>query len=65
MRHLGPDSDLRRRGLSPTGRAGKNATKRTVVAVARKLAVVMHELGVIGEVSEPLREVNRAKAAVA
>ena len=44
---------------------GKNAKKRAVVAVARKLAVLMHKLWVTGEVYEPLREANRAKSAVA
>ena len=36
--HFGPDSDLRRWGLSLMVRGGKNAKKRAVVAVARKLA---------------------------
>jgi transposase len=63
--HFGPDSDLRRWGLSLAARGGKNAKKRAVVAVARKLAVVMHRLWVTGEVYEPLREAKRVKAAVA
>ena len=46
-------------------RGGKNAKKRAVVAVARKLAVLMHKLWVTGEVYEPLREANRVKAAAA
>jgi transposase len=49
----GPDSDLRRWALKRDG--GKNAKKRTVVAVARKLAVLLHRLWVTGEVYEPLR----------
>jgi transposase len=36
-------------------RGGKNAKKRAVVAVARKLAVLLHRLWVSGEVYEPLR----------
>jgi hypothetical protein len=36
-------------------RGGKNAKKRAVVAVARKLAVLLHKLWVRGEVYEPLR----------
>jgi hypothetical protein len=36
-----------------------------VVAVARKLAVLMHKLWVTGEVYEPLREANRVKEAAA
>jgi len=61
--HFGPDSDLRRWGQSLMVRGGKNAKKRAVVAVARKLAVVMHKLWVTGEVYEPLREVNQVKVA--
>lgn len=63
--HFGPDSDLRRWGLSLMVRGGKNAKKRAVVAVARKLAVLMHKLWVTGEVYEPLREANRIKAVAA
>ena len=37
----------------------KNAKKRAKVAVARKLAVLMHRLWVTGEVYEPLRNANR------
>jgi len=33
---------------------GKNAKKRAVVAVARKLAVLLHQLCVTGDVYEPL-----------
>ena len=36
-------------------RGGKNAKKRAIVAVARKLAVLLHRLWVTGEVYEPLR----------
>jgi hypothetical protein len=36
---FGPDTDLRRYGLRLCERGGKNAKKRAVVAVARKLAV--------------------------
>lgn len=63
--HFGPDSDLRRWGLSLMVRGGKNAKKRAIVAVARKLAVLMHKLWVTGEVYEPLREANRTKAVAA
>jgi transposase len=52
---FGPDTDLRRWGLSLASRGGKNAKKRAVVAVARKLAVLMHRLWTTGEVYEPLR----------
>lgn len=51
----GPDTDLRRWGLKLAQRGGKNAKKRALVAVARKLAVLLHRLWVTGEVYEPLR----------
>ncbi len=53
---FGPDTDLRRYGLRLCERGGKNAKKRAAVAVARKLAVLLHCLGVSGEVYEPLRQ---------
>jgi len=49
-----PDTDLRRWGLKLSARGGKNAKKRAIVAVARKLAVLLHRLWVSGEVYEPL-----------
>ncbi len=49
------DSDLRRWGLSLAARGKKNAKKRAGVAVARKLAVLLHRLWVTGSVYEPLR----------
>lgn len=52
---FGPDTDLRRWGLKLCERGGRNAKKRAVVAVARKLAVLLHRLWVTGEVYEPLR----------
>src|SRR5215831_5957291 len=52
---FGEDSDLRRWGGKLAERGGKNAKKRAVVAVARKLAVLLHRLWVSGEVYEPLR----------
>ena len=50
---FGPDCDLRRWGLKLAQRGGKNAKKRAVVAVARKLAVLLHHLWVTGEVYDP------------
>lgn len=41
---FGPPSDLRRYGEALMQRGGKNAKKRAVVAVARKLAVLLHHL---------------------
>lgn len=51
---FGKDSDLRRWGLELAKRGSKNAKKRAKVAVARKLAVLMHRLWVTGEAYEPL-----------
>jgi len=59
---FGPDTDLRRWGLALAERGGKNAKKRAVVAVARKLAVLLHRLWITGEVYEPLRNSNRKEA---
>jgi hypothetical protein len=53
---FGPDSDLRRYGLRLCERGGKNAKKRAVVAVARKLAVLLHHLWVTGDVYEQLHQ---------
>jgi transposase len=53
---FGQDSDLRSFGLELARRGGKNGKKRAVVAVARKLAVLLHRLWVSGEDYEPRRE---------
>jgi transposase len=53
------DSDLRRHGLKIAERGGKNAKKRAVVAVARKLSVLLHRLWVTGEIYEPLYNARR------
>ena len=62
---FGPDTDLRRYGLRLCERGGKNAKKRAAVAVARKLAVLLHRLWVSGEVYEPLRTVPSVPIAAA
>jgi len=64
---FGEDSDLRRYGLALAQRGGKAGKKRAVVAVARKLAVLLHRLWVTGEDYEPLRNATRreSKRAVA
>jgi transposase len=62
---FGADSDLRRWGRKLAARGGKNAKKRAVVAVARKLAVLLHRLWVSGEVYEPLRNSQKEVRAVA
>ena len=52
---FGPDTDLRRWGESLIARGGRVAKHRAVVAVARKLAVLLHRLWATGEVYDPLR----------
>lgn len=63
LRHGAPDSDLRRWGLEKLerekekpGKAGKKSTgkKKVLVAVARRLGVLMHHLLATGEVYDPL-----------
>jgi transposase len=61
---FGEDGDLRGWGLKLAERGGKNAKKRAVVAVARKLAILLHRLWVSGEEYEPLRK-QRVLAAAA
>jgi transposase len=51
----GPDSDLRRWGMAQVSRGGVRGKKRAIIAVARKLAVLLHRLWVTGEVYIPLR----------
>lgn len=51
---FGPDTELRRLGLRLSERGGKAAKKRATVAVARRLAVLMHRLWVTGELYQPL-----------
>ena len=56
---FGSDSDLRRHGEKIASRGGKNSKKRAVVAVARKLAVLLHRLWVTAEVYDPLHNARR------
>src|SRR5215211_1338414 len=56
---FGSDSDLRRHGEKIASRGGKNSKKRAVVAVARKLAVLLHHLWVSGELYDPLYNAHR------
>lgn len=62
QRMLGPfgkESDLRNFGLRLAKRGGKSAKKKAVIAVARKLAVLLHRLWVTGAEYEPLRTAPR------
>lgn len=57
---FGKESDLRSYGNRICQRGGKNAKRRAVIAVARKLSVLMHALWSTGEVYEPLRQSKKA-----
>jgi len=62
---FGSDSDLRRHGEKIASRGAKNAKKRAVVAVARKLCVLLHRLWITGEVYEPLYNAHRRQGEAA
>ena len=57
---FGPDCDLRRWGEALMKRGGGNAKKRAVVAVARRLSVLLHSLWKTGEEYDPLLQSRRA-----
>jgi transposase len=59
----GPDTDLKRWGLKLAASGGPRAKKRAIVAVARKLAILLHRLWTTGEVYEPLRNAQLLKVA--
>jgi transposase len=72
LRKGAPDSDLRAWGVAKMETGGKNAKRRAIVAVARKLSVLLHRLWVTGEVYDPLynrkvaqRAQGKVKATVA
>ena len=60
---FGPDCDLRRYGLAIAGRGGTNAKKRAVIAVARKLAVLLHQLWISGAPYDADYQRKRRRAA--
>ena len=62
---FGEDCDLRRFGQALSVRGERNAKKRAVIAVARKLAVLLHRLWRTAEVYEPLRKAGTAHDAAA
>ena len=62
---FGEDCDLRRWGLKLMERGGKNAKKRALAAVARRLAVLLHKLWITGSVYEPLRNSQASRPAAA
>ena len=60
---FGPDCDLRTWGLRLAERGGKNAKKRAVVAVARRLACLLHTMWINETDYEPIRSRKNSKAA--
>ena len=60
--HFGPDCDLRRYGLNIAPSGGKAAKRKAVIAVARKLAVLMLVLWKTGQAYEPLRNTQKKEA---
>ena len=62
---FGPNCDLRRYGERLAQRGGRNAKKRAVVAVARKLAVLLLHLWRNAEVYDPLFSERTHKAQAA
>ena len=58
---FGEDSDLRRWGLKLAERGGKRGKKRAIVAVARKLAVLLHHLWISCEEYEPLHNTRKER----
>jgi transposase len=58
----GPDSALRQWGLRICERGGKNAKKRAIIAVARKLSVLLHRLWVTQAEYVPFYEMEKRAA---
>lgn len=57
---FGPDSALRRWGLKLASTGGKRGKKRAIVAVARKLAVLLHSMWRSGEPFQPFPQTTAA-----
>ncbi|MCH7917138.1 MAG: IS110 family transposase [Planctomycetes bacterium] len=57
---FGQDSDLRRYGERLIARGGRAAKRKAVVAVARKLGILLHHLWSTGEVYQPLHNAKPA-----
>jgi transposase len=60
---FGPDSQLRRWGLKLASSGGKRGKKRAVVAVARKLAVILHSMWRHKAAFQPFPQVAAGKTA--
>lgn len=60
---FGPDCELREFGLKLAERGGKNAKRRAVVAVARKLSILLHRLWIDGATYDPCHQRTRKEMA--
>jgi transposase len=65
LRKNTPDCMLKRWGLRLCERGGKNSRKRALVAVARKLGVLLHKLWVTGAEYDPLFGCPKAEQSAA
>jgi transposase len=63
--YRGEDCDLRRYGQRICDRGGKIAKRKAVIAVSRKLSVLMHHLWRTGVVYEPLFNPQKGSEAIA
>ena len=61
----GPDSDLRRWGLKLAGEGSQARKNKAIIAVARKLGVLLHRLWSTGEAYVPLRQDSSLAVAAA
>jgi len=62
---FGPDCNLKRFGLRIAESGGRHGKKRAVIAVARKLAVLLHRLWTTGEVYDPFYNAEKQSAITA
>jgi transposase len=62
---FGEDCDLRRWGLKLAERGGRNGKKRAIIAVARKLAILLHHLWISCEEYEPFHNSRKRRLAAA
>jgi transposase len=56
-----PDCDLKQWGLTIAAKGKKKAKRRAVVAVARKLAILLHRLWVDGQPYQPQRRLQKTE----
>jgi len=63
MGRLGPESDLKNYGLRIAARGGKVSKRKAAIAVARKLATLLHALWRTGEVYQAVRPTAAAEVA--